>query len=57
MLGLIGGSLAAGSGLLVLMTYLETSLHRSLAPDDTQRAPTTEPADLDERDEPTRLAA
>lgn len=33
---LIGGTLAAGSGLLALMTWLESSLQKSLASDEAQ---------------------
>ena len=36
-IALIGGTLAAGSGLLALMTWLESSLQKDLAPDEAPR--------------------
>lgn len=55
---LIGGTLAAGSGLLVLMTWLETSLQESLAPsEDPYPQPAQIGADADHRGRPVEVAA
>lgn len=55
---LIGGTLATGSGLLVLMTWLETSLQKSLAPDEAPPvAPATPGPDAVTANQPVGVAA